>query len=70
MYKGTVALWNDARGFGFIRREDGSPDIFCHYTGINSDEDRKTLYPGKTVSFDVEMGPKEKPQACNVKVEV
>lgn len=53
MNKGTVKWFNNQKGFGFITMEDGT-DIFVHYSGIISDEKRKTLTEGQTVTFNVE----------------
>jgi CspA family cold shock protein len=33
VYTGTVKWFNEAKGYGFIRRDDG-PDLFVHYTNI------------------------------------
>lgn len=66
MYKGTVKWFNNQKGFGFITMEDDK-DIFVHYSGINSNENFKTLIEGETVVFDaidVEKGR----QAINVTV--
>ncbi len=61
--KGTVKWFNNAKGFGFIGREDG-PDVFVHYSAINSDG-YKTLQEGDQVEFEIVQGQKG-PQAGNV----
>ena len=60
---GTVKWFNDAKGFGFIQRE-GGPDVFVHYSGIQS-SGFKTLAEGDKVEFEIVEGPKG-PQAGNV----
>ena len=64
MSKGTVKWFNDAKGFGFISPEDGSEDIFEHFSAIASTGFR-SLKEGQSVSFEVVQGPKGK-QAANV----
>ncbi|MBI4509868.1 MAG: cold shock domain-containing protein [Deltaproteobacteria bacterium] len=64
MEKGTVKWFNDAKGFGFITRENG-PDVFVHYTAIQSDGFR-SLGEGDAVEFDIVQGPKGL-QAANVR---
>ena len=63
MAVGKVKWFNDAKGFGFIAREEGD-DVFVHYTAIRADG-HKTLSEGMEVEFDVYEGPKG-PQAQNV----
>ena len=53
---GTVKWFNDAKGFGFIVRENG-PDLFVHFRAISGSGFR-TLQEGQRVSFDVTQGPK------------
>jgi len=65
MAKGTVKWFNEAKGFGFISREDGD-DIFVHHTSI-SGTGFKSLSEGQAVTFDVEKTPKG-PRAINVVV--
>ena len=61
--KGTVKWFNDAKGFGFVRMDDGK-EVFVHYSAI-VDKGFKSLTEGDTISFDVVEGPKG-PQAANV----
>jgi len=49
---GTVKWFSDKKGYGFIEQEEG-PDIFVHYSSINS-TGFKTLSEGDRVTFDVE----------------
>ncbi len=64
MATGTVKWFNNSKGFGFITPDDGSADVFVHFSAISSDGFR-TLEEGQAVSYDVETGPKG-PQASNV----
>lgn len=64
MSVGTVKWFNDAKGFGFIAPEDGSEDIFVHFSAIAS-EGFRSLKEGQRVTFEVVQGPKGK-QAANV----
>lgn len=66
MATGNVKWFNESKGFGFITPDDGSKDVFVHFSAIASDGFR-TLAEGQKVSFDVEDGPKG-PQATNVTV--
>jgi CspA family cold shock protein len=66
MANGTVKWFNDQKGYGFIKQEDG-PDIFVHYSGIVGDG-FKTLKEGDRVTFDIEQGQKG-PSAVNVTIE-
>jgi len=61
---GTVKWFNESKGFGFITPEDGSKDVFVHYSAIQGGG-FKTLAEGQRVSFEVEQGPKG-PSAVNV----
>jgi CspA family cold shock protein len=63
-YTGTVRWFNNAKGYGFLGRNDGGPDVFAHYSSIQKDG-YKTLKEGEPVAFDVIHGEKG-PQADNV----
>jgi len=65
MSNGTVKWFNDSKGYGFITRDDGEPDVFVHHTSIQA-EGFKSLSEGDKVTFEVSQGPKG-PQASNVK---
>ena len=66
MATGTVKWFNETKGFGFIAPEDGSKDVFVHYSAI-ANSGFRTLAEGQKVTYDVENGPKG-PQASNVQV--
>lgn len=65
MATGTVKWFNDAKGFGFVTPDDGSDDLFAHFSAINMDG-FKTLKEGQKISFDVIQGAKGK-QASNIR---
>jgi CspA family cold shock protein len=60
-----VKWFNDSKGFGFISLEDGSKDVFVHFSAIQGGDEFKTLAEGDRVEFDVVQGEKG-PAADNV----
>ena len=65
MEQGTVKWFNDAKGFGFISRQNGE-DVFVHFSAIQA-SGFKSLPEGQAVQFNVVKGPKGL-QAENVTV--
>jgi CspA family cold shock protein len=66
MAQGTVKWFNDAKGFGFITPEDGSKDLFAHFSEIQSGG-FKSLAEGQRVQYVAKDGPKG-PQASEIQV--
>lgn len=66
MPTGTVKWFNAEKGFGFIVPDDGSQDLFAHYSAIEASGYR-TLEEGQKVVFEVAQGPKG-PQAASIKL--
>ena len=67
MPKGTVKWFNSQKGYGFIQRDDGSPDAFVHISAV----ERSGLYSldeGKQVEFDLVQGRNGKYAAENLKL--
>lgn len=66
MAKGTVKWFNGEKGFGFIAPEDGSADLFVHFSAIQG-SGYKSLNENDSVEYDAVQGPKG-PQAENVRL--
>ncbi|QHE72823.1 Cold shock protein CspA (plasmid) [Rhodococcus sp. WAY2] len=65
MAQGIVKWFNGEKGFGFIAPDDGTPDVFVHYSEI-SGSGFKSLDENQRVEFEVGQGQKG-PQATNVR---
>ncbi len=65
MTQGSVKWFNSEKGFGFLAPDGGGPDVFVHYSAIQSDGYR-SLNEEQRVEFDITEGQKG-PQAANVR---
>ena len=66
MATGIVKWFNADKGFGFIAPDDGSADVFAHYSAINSNGFR-SLDENAKVEYETQRGPKGL-QAANITV--
>ncbi len=64
MARGKVKWFSDTKGYGFVTPDDGSQDIFVHYSSIEG-AGFKSLAENDVVEYEVEQGPKG-PRAVNV----
>ncbi|MGR4879610.1 cold-shock protein [Streptomyces sp. LARHCF249] len=64
MATGTVKWFNSEKGFGFIQQDDGGPDVFVHFSAIET-TGFKSLEENQKVEYNVTQGPKG-PQAERV----
>lgn len=65
MATGTVKWFNSEKGYGFIAPDDGSADVFAHFSAISGGGFRN-LEEGQKVEFETERGQKG-PQAANIR---
>jgi CspA family cold shock protein len=64
MATGTVKWFNDSKGYGFITPDEGSKDLFVHFSNI-AGEGFKSLTEGSRVEYEAREGTKG-PEATNV----
>jgi len=66
--QGTVKFFNSEKGYGFIKPDDGSRDIFVHITAVEQ-AGLTTLNDGQRVAYDIEPDQKGKgPKAVNLQL--
>ncbi|MGH8680139.1 MAG: cold-shock protein [Burkholderiales bacterium] len=66
MPTGTVKFFNTSKGFGFIRPDDGSKDVFVHISAVER-AGLGTLNENQKVQFEVQQAPNGKSSAVNLK---
>ncbi|QOZ13492.1 cold-shock protein [Bradyrhizobium sp. CCBAU 51765] len=67
MAMGIVKWFNSAKGYGFIRPEDGSPDVFVHISAVEK-AGYTTLEEGARVSYQLKSGRSGKMSAEDLRV--
>ena len=65
--KGFLKTWKDDRGFGFIKPEDDSDDVFIHISALQGCERRP--YRGDTIYYQIEHSDDGKSKAVNARIE-
>jgi cold shock CspA family protein len=65
--RGILKTWKDDRGFGFIKPDDGSDDIFIHISALKGFVRRP--YRGDAVTYEIEHGSDGKSKAINARIE-
>jgi CspA family cold shock protein len=65
MPTGIVKWFNESKGFGFIKPDEGGEDLFAHFSEIQS-KGFRTLQENQRVEFTVKQGPKG-PQASQIR---
>lgn len=71
MNSGTVKWFNSEKGYGFISNDNGSGDVFVHFSAIvTNTNEYKNLNEGQKVTFDIESDPRDsrKLRAINVRI--
>ncbi len=65
--KGFLKTWKDDRGFGFIKPEDGSPDVFIHISALKGMVRRP--FRGDTIIYQIEQDSAGKSKAVNARID-
>jgi cold shock protein len=66
MSTGTVKFFNATKGFGFIRPDDGSKDVFVHVSAVER-AGLGSINEHQKLSYDLEQGNNGKSSAVNLK---
>ena len=64
---GTVTWFNATKGYGFIKPEDGSNDVFLHISDVQR-SGLQDVREGDKLEFDLQRGQQGKVSACNLKL--
>ncbi|MCZ8150331.1 MAG: cold-shock protein [Roseomonas sp.] len=64
---GTVKWFNATKGYGFIKPEDGSNDVFLHISDVQR-SGLQDVREGDKLEFDLQRGQQGKVSACNLKL--
>lgn len=67
MFKGTLKTWKDDRGFGFIKPDDDSKDIFIHISAFDSASRRP--WKGDIIYYQIQQDRSGKVKAVNARIE-
>ena len=67
MYKGTLKTWKDDRGFGFIKPDDDSNDIFVHISAF--DRASRRPWKGDIIYYQIQQDRDGKVKAVNARLE-
>ena len=67
MLKGKLIRWNDDKGYGFIRLESESRDIFIHISALNHLSRRPVV--NDIILFDIQTDNNRKPKAINARID-
>lgn len=66
MAMGTVKWFNTTKGYGFVKPDDGGPDVFVHITAVEK-AGMRSLAENQRVSFEIQNDPKKgKTSAVNI----
>jgi cold shock protein len=68
IHRGEVIWFDESKGYGFIKPDDGSQDVYVHFSAIAMKTKRRNLLPKQRVEYEVIDSPKG-PAAHNVALE-